>query len=458
MTDSVFASRNPYDGRLVEEFETLQPDQVEAAVGRGDAAQRDWAASGLADRVAVLSAAADVLEARAGELAAELALEMGKPIAQGRAEVIKSATLCRHYSATAASALQPPEVVAELHAHVRFDPIGIVLGVMPWNYPVWQTLRFAVPSLLLGNGVILKPAPNVVRTSSTLAEVLRAAGLPDGVFQSLLLGESQTLQLVRDDPRIAGVTLTGSGRAGRAIGAAAGTGLKKSVLELGGSDPFVVLADADVAAAATAAAASRTQNAGQSCIAAKRFIVDERVAGEFVDGLVAAMSRVEVGDPSADGTAMGPLARGDVRDRLHEQVVDSVSGGARLRLGGRCPEGSGYGYPATVLTDVGADSPVWREETFGPVAAVRAAAGEAEALELANDTSFGLGASVWTDDLDRAGAFAARVRSGIVTVNDMVRSDPRIPFGGVKESGYGRELGSWGWYEFANIKAVQLPG
>lgn len=458
MPDTVFESRNPYDGRLVEEFETVTPEQVEAVLGRGDAAQRNWADLAVADRAAVLSAVADQLETRAADLAAELALEMGKPIVQGRAEVLKAASLCHYYAATSARALEPQDAVTELRARVQFDPIGIVLGVMPWNYPIWQTLRFAVPSLLLGNGVLLKPAPNVVRTSRALADLLRAAGLPDGVFQVSLLGESQTLHLIECDPRIAAVTLTGSGRAGRAIAAAAGAGLKKSVLELGGSDPFVVLADADVQAAAGAAAASRTQNAGQSCIAAKRFIVDHQVAADFVDALVVAMSRVELGDPASEATAMGPLARADVRDRLHEQVLAAVAAGARLRLGGRCPEGSGFGYPATVLTDVATDSRVWREETFGPAAAVVAAADEAEALALANDTCYGLGASVWSADLDRGAKFAEQVRSGLVTVNDMVRSDPRIPFGGVKESGYGRELGSWGWYEFANVKAVQLAG
>lgn len=458
MTDSVFASRNPYTGQFDERFEPLRTAEVETALRDAVLAQRHWARAELDDRVAVMSAAADALEARADELASALAAEMGKPLEQGRAEVAKSAALCRRCGTTAASALDPRDRVAELDAHVRVDPIGLVLGVMPWNFPIWQTLRFTVPSLLLGNGVILKPAPNVVRTSRALADVLRTAGLPAGVFQTMLLGESRTLELIRDDPRIAAVTLTGSGRAGRAVAAAAGAGLKKSVLELGGSDPFIVLADADIEAAAIAAAASRTQNAGQSCIAAKRFIVDRRVVDTFVPALVTAMSRVEAGDPFAAGTAMGPLARADVRDRLHEQVLESVRQGARLLLGGQRPEGNGYAYPATVLADVGVGTRVWREETFGPVAAVRTAADDDDALELANATRFGLGASVWTGDSERAQAFAAQLHSGMVTVNDMVRSDARITFGGVKESGHGRELGSWGWYEFANIKAVRLAG
>jgi succinate-semialdehyde dehydrogenase/glutarate-semialdehyde dehydrogenase len=458
VTESFFQSRNPYNDQFIESFPALAPNDADAALARADAAQRAWKATSLADRVSAIAAVADALGARLDELARTLALETGKPITQGRAEVTKCIALCRYYADVAVDRLAPsPLDIPAVNAVIRYEPIGVVLGVMPWNYPIWQTLRFAVPSLLVGNGVILKPAPNVVRTSIGIEEVLKQAGLPDQVFQMLLLTESDTLERIRDDPRIAAVTVTGSDRAGQAIAGAAGSALKKSVLELGGSDAFVVLDDADVDAAARAATASRTQNTGQSCIAAKRFIIHRQVAGDFLDRMEESMSAIRAGDPLADSTELGPLARGDVRDRLQAQVDASVDAGAHRRLGGRLPEGAGFGYLPTILTDVDPASPAWCEETFGPVAAVRVVADADEALALANASRYGLGASLWTADPERAAALVPRFEAGMVAVNDMVRSDPRIPFGGVKHSGYGRELGDWGLSEFANIKTVQTP-
>jgi succinate-semialdehyde dehydrogenase / glutarate-semialdehyde dehydrogenase len=457
LTESGFESRNPYTGDLIERFRPLSPKDTEDVLARADAAQREWRRTDVGRRISILSGAADVLGARLGEVARTLALETGKPIAQGVAELNKCISLLRYYCDIATTKLQSSGLeIPGTETLVRYEPIGVVLGVMPWNYPVWQTLRFAVPSLLLGNGILLKPAPNVVLTSVAIGQILGEAGLPDHVFQMALLGESTTLALIRNDPRIAAVTLTGSERAGRAIASAAGAALKKSVLELGGSDAFVVLDDARVESAAAAATASRIQNAGQSCIAAKRFIIHRKVAGEFLEKLEDSMAAVQVGDPLVPSTELGPLARADVRKRLHAQVESSVASSAQCLLGGCIPDGAGYGYPPTILTNVDPDSPVWTEETFGPVAAVRVVKDADEAIAVANATRYGLAASLWTEDQDRARALIPEFDAGIVFVNDMVKSDPRVPFGGVKNSGYGRELGESGLQEFANIKAVQI--
>jgi succinate-semialdehyde dehydrogenase/glutarate-semialdehyde dehydrogenase len=340
-------------------------------------------------------------------------------------------------------------------SYVRFDPLGPVLAVMPWNFPFWQVFRFAAPTIMAGNVGILKHAPNVSRCALEIEEVFREAGFPAGVFQAIFVDTDVVARVIADD-RVRAVTLTGSPRAGSSVAEQAGRHLKKTVLELGGSDPFIVLADADVTAAARAAAEARLVNSGQSCIAAKRFIVVDAVADQFLDYFGAELGRRRVGDPLQPGTEVGPQARIDLRISLHRQVEESVARGARLLLGGRVPDGPGAFYPPTLLTAVGPGMPAFDEETFGPVAAVIRARDEADALQLANASAYGLGASLWTQDGTRAARLAAELEAGCVFVNAIVKSDPRMPFGGIKHSGYGRELSEYGLKEFVNIKGVWM--
>ncbi|MFN3486814.1 MAG: aldehyde dehydrogenase family protein, partial [Planctomycetota bacterium] len=338
--------------------------------------------------------------------------------------------------------------------YVAFEPLGVVLAVMPWNFPFWQVFRFAAPALMAGNAAVLKHASNVPGCARAVEEVFREAGFPEGLFSAVLAG-SEVVESLIEHPRVRAVTLTGSSAAGRAVAAKAGACLKKTVLELGGSDPYVVLEDADVSRAAAVCAESRLVNSGQSCIAAKRFVVAERVREEFVARLVERMRSARVGSPLEEGVEVGPLARRDLRDELHRQVVDSVARGARLLLGGQVPPGAGAFYPPTVLSEVRRGMPAWTEELFGPVAAVIGARDEEEAIRIANDSPVGLGAAVFSRDLERAEGLAVReLEAGCVFVNAQVRSDPRLPFGGVKESGYGRELGTFGLREFVNVKTV----
>jgi succinate-semialdehyde dehydrogenase/glutarate-semialdehyde dehydrogenase len=338
-------------------------------------------------------------------------------------------------------------------SYVRFDPLGVVLAIMPWNFPFWQVFRCAAPVLMAGNAMVLKHASNVPRCAREIASVFRGAEFPDGLFQNILVDAERVGAVIRD-PRVAAVTLTGSERAGSAVAAEAGRALKKTVLELGGSDPFVVLADADLPRAARAAADARLVNGGQSCIAAKRFIVEEAVAERFVALLVVEMGARRMGDPLSRETQVGPQARRDLRDALHRQIEASIARGARCLLGGAVPDGPGAFYPPTVLVDVTLGMPAFDEETFGPVAAVIRARDEADAIRLANASPFGLGASLWTEDRPRAERLAAEIEAGSVFVNAQVHSDPRLPFGGIKRSGYGRELAEWGIREFTNVKSV----
>jgi succinate-semialdehyde dehydrogenase/glutarate-semialdehyde dehydrogenase len=383
-----------------------------------------------------------------------MAREMGKPVVDGEGEVEKCAATCDYYAAHAAAMLAPdPRPVDGTRAYVRFDPLGTVLAVMPWNFPFWQVFRAAVPMLAAGNTLVLKHAENVPGCAAAIADVFASADVPAGVFESLHLPHDR-IEAVIADARVHAVTLTGSTRAGRAVARAAGEALKKCVLELGGSDAFVVLDDADVDAAARVAADARLVNAGQSCIAAKRFIVVDAVAARFVERLVAAMRDRRMGNPLERTTALGPLARHDLRDALHRQVEASIARGARPVLGGAIPPGPGAFYPPTVLLDVAPGMPAFDEETFGPVAAIVPARDEADALDLANASPYGLGASIWSRDLARAESVAARLEVGFVAVNGQVRSDPRLPFGGVKQSGHGRELSELGLREFVNVKTV----
>ena len=450
-------STNPYTTDVLDSYETPTDDEVEAAVERAAERFPEWADRTIQERCQVVDRAGDLLEDRVEEYASLMTREMGKPIEQARAEVEKCAWLCDYYAETAPEHLADEVVGTEADARtlVSYEPIGPVLAVMPWNFPFWQVFRFAVPNLAAGNVGLLKHASNVPGCARAVEAVLRDAGAPEGAFQSLLVDSETVSDLIEDD-RIRGVTLTGSEAAGRAVAEQAGSELKKSVLELGGSDPFVVLDDAPVEATAEKAVTARTQNNGQSCIAAKRFIVHTDVYDEFVDAFEGKLDALTVGDPREESVDVGPLAREDLVDDLHEQVTATVDAGATLALGGERPDRDGAFYPPTLLTDVPRDAPAATEETFGPAAAVFEVDDEDEALALANDTSFGLGASVWTADLERGERVAREFEAGLCFVNEYVQSDPRLPFGGVKKSGYGRELARQGIREFVNRKTVRV--
>ena len=400
--------------------------------------------------------AAGILEAECRELGRLMTLEMGKPFKAAVAEAEKCATACRYYADNAERFLADEPIEMEGgKAWVAFQPIGVVLAIMPWNFPFWQVFRFAAPALMAGNVGILKHASNVPQCALAIEDVFRRAGFIDGAFETLLIG-SEAVDGIIADPRIAAVTLTGSEGAGRAVASAAGNALKKSVVELGGSDPFVVMPSADLEAAVSTAVTARMINNGQSCIAAKRFIVHEKIYDPFLAKFVARVSSIKIGDPMDETTELGPLATAAIRDELDVQVKTSVASGARLLTGGKKLEREGYYYAPTVLVDIPLDAPAARDELFGPVASVFKARDLTEAIELANGTSFGLGASAWTqDDAERA-RFIAEIESGLLFINGMVASDPRLPFGGVKNSGFGRELGEFGIREFVNIKSVRV--
>jgi succinate-semialdehyde dehydrogenase/glutarate-semialdehyde dehydrogenase len=451
---------NPATGDELQTYPAADLAGVLETLGSVAAAQPAWAATPVERRAELIRAVGDQLRKQTEEFAALMTAEMGKPVGEARAEVEKSATACDYYADHSAEILAPhPVATQHQQSWVEHEPIGVVLAVMPWNFPFWQVLRFAAPTLMAGNTAVLKHSPNVTGCALAIEQVFRDAGVPEDVFRTIVVAEPDvpaiTTELIADD-RIAAVTLTGSERAGAAVASAAGREIKKTLLELGGSDPFVVLDDADLDLVVPSAVRARFINSGQSCLAAKRFIVARAVVEEFTARFTAAVAELTVGDPTDPATTIGPMARADLLDGLERQVSRSVAAGATVTTGGRRLDGPGAFFAPTVITDVTLDMPVMAEETFGPVAAVIAVDGDDEAAEIANHTRYGLAASVWSADPARALAVGKRITSGALFVNTVVSSDPRLPFGGTKHSGYGRELGVAGATEFTNTRTYVI--
>jgi succinate-semialdehyde dehydrogenase/glutarate-semialdehyde dehydrogenase len=452
-----FQTVNPATGEPGRSYDQHSLDDAHAAAAAAHKAFLDWRRTSFADRAAVVRKAGELLRARKDEYARLMTEEMGKTLDDGRAEIEKCALNCDWFADHAERYLaNEPRDIGGPEAFVTFNPLGVVLAVMPWNFPFWQVFRFVAPALMAGNGALLKHASNVPGCALAIEQVLHDAGVPRDLFRTLLLPSSDVEELITDE-NVAAVTLTGSVRAGKAVATAAGSVLKKCVLELGGSDAYLVLEDADIRAAAKIAATARMVNGGQSCIAGKRFIVVRPVLEQFESALVDAMRGYEMADPGKDGTKLGPMQSVKARDEIHRQVTESVRKGARLLLGGHVPDRPGAWYPATVLTNVLPGQPAHDEEVFGPVAAIIAAEDERDAVRIANHSEFGLGSGVLTGNPDRGRRIAAEeLDAGLSFVNENVRSDPRMPFGGVKHSGYGRECGEFGIREFTNIKSVHV--
>ncbi|MDX6805536.1 NAD-dependent succinate-semialdehyde dehydrogenase [Terrihabitans rhizophilus] len=450
----MFSSINPADGQQIASYEPHGEAEVGRVLDEAVAAQAKWRAEPMEQRCAALTRVGAALREGRDKFAHLISTEMGKPLAEARAEIEKSAWCCNFYAENAQRFLADETVEASAaDSRIVYDPLGVVLAIMPWNYPYWQFFRFFAPAIAAGNGVVLKHASNVSGCALAIEQLVHGAGVPSALSRSLLIESKRVAGLIADR-RIAAVTLTGSTAVGQLVAAEAGRHIKKQVLELGGTDPFIVLADADIARAAEFAARSRFQNAGQSCIAAKRFIVEHSVADEFVERLTGHARALKLGDPLEDGTQMGPIAREDLRDELHAQVERSISEGAKLVLGGGPLAGPGAFYQPTILDHVTTDMAACREEIFGPVAPVIRVANVDDAIALANDTDYGLAAALWTSDIERANGLARRIEAGAVFINGMSASDVRLPFGGIKKSGYGRELGVYGIREFTNIKTV----
>jgi succinate-semialdehyde dehydrogenase/glutarate-semialdehyde dehydrogenase len=449
-------SVNPATEELLATFEEFTERQLDLALDRAALVFESWRRVPYSERRHLMAAASRYLRHQKRTLGGLITAEMGKPIVEAEAEIEKCAWNCDFYAENAGTFLADQGIESSARrSYVAFEPLGPVLAIMPWNFPFWQVFRFAAPAIMAGNTALLKHASNVTQCALAIEEVFRAAGFPEGVFQTLFAAGPTTESLIADS-RIRAVTLTGSDSTGSRVGGAGGRALKKCVLELGGSDPFIVLADADVQAAADTGVRARNQNAGQSCIAAKRFIVVDSVADEFERRFIDGVSKLRVGDPVKRETQIGPLARNDLRDGVDGQVRRSVEQGAHAAAGGHRIDGKGYFYAPTVLTEVTAEMPAAMEETFGPVAAMIRARDTDEAISIANSSQFGLGASLWTGDVERAGQLAREVQAGSVFINGMVASDPRLPFGGIKRSGYGRELSEFGIREFVNIQTVWI--
>lgn len=452
---------NPATGEQLAEYPVMIAGQIDSVLRQADADFRRWRSTSFGERSACMKRLGGLLRAEAAEHGRLITLEMGKPLSQAIAEVNKCAWVCDYFADHAEEFLQPEESAIDgAKGIVVFEPLGVILGVMPWNFPYWQVLRFAAPILMAGNGIVVKHAPNVTGCAIAIEKLFRDAGFPEHLYRAVHIDLDEVDRLTGfmiDHPVIKAVSVTGSTGAGQAVAAKAGKALKRSVLELGGSDPYIVLEDADLAQAVDACVAGRLLNAGQSCIAAKRFIVRKEIVGEFTKKIVQRMQTVVMGDPFARSTEVGPIAREDLRDLVHSQVQRSVEAGAELLWGGHVPNAPGWYYPPTVLSGVKPGMPAYSEEIFGPVATIIEVADDDEAVAIANDSEFGLGSAVFSQDVERALAIARRLEAGSCFINSMVKSDPRLPFGGVKQSGYGRELSHHGIREFVNIKTLYLP-
>ncbi len=447
---------NPATGKLIKTYEEFPDSKIDSIIEEVHSAFLSWRSTGFSVRAELMNNAASVLRRNKEEYAGMMTTEMGKPLTQSIAEVEKCAWVCEYYAENAESILSNEYVKTDAsESFVRFDPLGVILAVMPWNFPMWQVFRFAAPALMAGNAGILKHASNVPQTALAIEKIFREAGFPENLFRTLLIGPQKVDNVIKN-PEVKAATLTGSEYAGSKVAGLSGKMLKKTVMELGGSDPFIVFPDADLDEAINTAVTARLINNGQSCIAAKRFIVVESIAGEFEKKFTERMNSVKTGDPVNENTQLGPLAREDLLLELDEQVKKSVEMGAKILTGGERLPGEGFYYPATVLTGVKKGMPAYDEELFGPVAAVIRAKDEEEAIGIANDSEFGLGASLWTTDIEKAKSLAQEIEAGSVFINGLVKSDPRLPFGGIKKSGYGRELSHYGIKEFVNIKTVWI--
>ncbi len=449
-------SVNPANNKLIKEYPCISPRQAEEIIALTAAQQKSWRKTGFAVRAEKMRKAASLLRSGKTGYAELMTREMGKPIRESLAEVEKCAWVCEYYADNAREILSDREVVTDAgKSFIAFEALGVVLAVMPWNFPFWQVFRFAAPALMAGNGGLLKHASNVSGCAAAIEAIFREAGFPENLFSWLKLSSDRIQEVIADE-NVRAVTLTGSEAAGRSVASIAGGRIKKTVLELGGSDPFIVLEDADISDCTSTGITARFLNTGQSCIAAKRFIVVRKVLGEFTAQILQKTAALLVGNPLDEGTDIGPLARPDLVAELHSQVTRSVEQGAKLLLGGKKIKGPGCYYEPTVITDVRPGLPVYEEEVFGPVLVIIPVDDNQEAIAVANDTKFGLGASLWTADMALAEKFVRKIEAGNIFVNGMVKSDPRLPFGGIKQSGYGRELGAYGIREFVNIKTVWI--
>jgi succinate-semialdehyde dehydrogenase/glutarate-semialdehyde dehydrogenase len=452
-------SINPANGQVIQSYQSHTPKELSKIIAGTHQAWENWKETPFSLRTELLLAVAKILRSRKEELAILMAIEMGKPLQGGRAEIEKCADVCEYYAKNAEQFLEDEPVDTDASkSYVCFQPLGIVLAIMPWNFPFWQVFRFLAPALMAGNAALLKHASNVFGCAIEIENIIIEAGFPENLFRTLLISGTEVDQVI-ENPLVQAVTLTGSTEAGKKVAAKAASLLKKSVLELGGSDAYLILEDADLELAAESCVNSRLINSGQSCIAAKRFIVVKSIEKEFTELFRKKMAAKIMGDPMDKNTDIGPQARPDLRDELHQQVLKSIKLGAKCILGGEIQAGAHSFYPPTMLTDVKKGMPAYEEELFGPVAAIISASDEEDAIRIANDTSFGLGAAVFTEDLKRGEIIASqRLEAGSCFVNALVRSDPRLPFGGIKQSGYGRELGLYGIREFVNVKTIYIKG